>query len=57
MQLTTTRSLAADEVLIKVTHSGACGSDCHFQSVDMVMGHEGAGVIEVGFTLLLSLSH
>ena len=41
--------LAADEVLLKVTHSGLCGTDQHYKSVDMVLGHEGVGVVkEVG---------
>ncbi|KAF9268652.1 NADP-dependent alcohol dehydrogenase [Marasmius fiardii PR-910] len=38
-----------DEVVIKVTHSGICGTDLHFLKKDMVLGHEGVGVaIEVG---------
>ncbi|ESK90148.1 nadp-dependent alcohol dehydrogenase [Moniliophthora roreri MCA 2997] len=42
-------SLAADEVVIKVTHSGVCGSELHFLHNDMVLGHEGIGVVqEVG---------
>lgn len=34
------------EVLVRVTHSGICGSDLHFVHRDMVLGHEGAGVVE-----------
>jgi threonine dehydrogenase-like Zn-dependent dehydrogenase len=44
---TTKRELGYDEVLIKVTHSGLCGTDEHYRHVDMGLGHEGAGVIEV----------
>ena len=46
---TSTRELKADEVLIKVTHSGLCGTDHHYRHVDMVLGHEGAGVVEVRY--------
>ena len=52
MESTTTRALGPDEVLIKVTHSGLCGTDEHYKHADMVLGHEGAGVVEV--RLLLS---
>lgn len=44
---TTQKELRPDEVLIKVTHSGLCGTDEHYKHVDMGLGHEGAGVIEV----------
>ncbi|KAI3618863.1 nadp-dependent alcohol dehydrogenase [Moniliophthora roreri] len=41
--------LKPDEVVIKVTHSGLCGTDLHFLKEDMVLGHEGIGeVVEVG---------
>ena len=41
--------LQGDQVLLKITHSGLCGTDEHYRSVDMVLGHEGAGVVqEVG---------
>ncbi|EEB99789.1 hypothetical protein MPER_00440, partial [Moniliophthora perniciosa FA553] len=33
-------SFATDEVVIKVTHSGVCGSELHFLHNDMVLGHE-----------------
>ena len=46
-QSTTTKDIKGDEVLIKVTHSGLCGTDQHKRTVDMVLGHEGAGVVEV----------
>lgn len=35
-----------DNVLVRVTHSGICGSDIHFRHRDMVLGHEGAGIVE-----------
>lgn len=47
VQSTTTRDIKEDEVLIKVTHSGVCGTDEHYRHADMVLGHEGAGVVEV----------
>ncbi|CAK5268344.1 unnamed protein product [Mycena citricolor] len=37
------------EVLIKITHSGICGTDEHYKTADMVLGHEGVGkVLQVG---------
>ncbi|KAJ7793715.1 putative NADP-dependent alcohol dehydrogenase C 2 [Mycena olivaceomarginata] len=37
------------QVLVKITHSGICGSDEHFKHADMVLGHEGVGTVqEVG---------
>jgi len=50
VQSTTKKDIKSDEVLIKVTHSGLCGTDEHFKRADMVLGHEGAGVIEVNST-------
>ncbi|KAK7037276.1 hypothetical protein VNI00_011267 [Paramarasmius palmivorus] len=45
----TRTSLEPDEVVIKVTHSGVCGSELHFLHMDVVLGHEGVGVVqEVG---------
>ncbi|KAJ4372995.1 hypothetical protein N0V83_003286 [Neocucurbitaria cava] len=38
--------LTDDQVLVKVTASGLCGTDEHYKSADMVLGHEGAGVVE-----------
>jgi hypothetical protein len=46
---TTQKELKADEVLIKTTHSGLCGTDEHYKHVEMGLGHEGAGVVEVIF--------
>lgn len=39
-------SLTGDNVLIRVTHSGVCYTDVHYQRADMALGHEGAGVVE-----------
>ena len=45
----TTKDIGSHEVLVKVTHSGLCGTDIHYKSADMGLGHEGAGVVkEVG---------
>ncbi|KAF9074264.1 Zn-dependent alcohol dehydrogenase [Rhodocollybia butyracea] len=42
-------NLQPDEVVIKITHSGICGTDLHFLRADMVLGHEGVGIVqEVG---------
>ncbi|KAJ3785426.1 chaperonin 10-like protein [Lentinula aff. detonsa] len=37
--------LAVDEVAVKVTHSGLCGTDLHYVTTDMVLGHEAIGVV------------
>lgn len=41
-----TREIGNDEVLVRVTHSGLCGTDLHYKTVDMALGHEGVGVVE-----------
>lgn len=38
--------LQPDEVLIKITHAGLCGTDLHYKTQDMVLSHEGVGVVE-----------
>ncbi|KAI9150691.1 alcohol dehydrogenase [Paramyrothecium foliicola] len=38
--------LVGDQVLLKVTASGVCGTDLHFLKKDMVLGHEGVGIVE-----------
>ncbi|KOS46242.1 hypothetical protein ACN38_g2778 [Penicillium nordicum] len=38
--------LKRDDVLVRTTHSGVCGTDVHYQSADMSLGHEGTGVVE-----------
>ncbi|KAJ3787474.1 chaperonin 10-like protein [Lentinula aff. detonsa] len=43
------QNLKSDEVVIQITHSGICGTDLHFMHADIVLGHEGVGVVrEVG---------
>ncbi|THV05113.1 NADP-dependent alcohol dehydrogenase [Dendrothele bispora CBS 962.96] len=38
-----------DEVVVRVTHSGLCGTDLHYIDHDVVLGHEGIGIVqEVG---------
>lgn len=45
---TTTREIKANEALVRVTHSGLCGTDEHHRHDDgMVLGHEGVGIVEV----------
>ncbi|KAG2149143.1 chaperonin 10-like protein [Suillus bovinus] len=39
-------SLKPDEVLLKITHAGLCGTDEHYKTSDMVLGHEGVGVVQ-----------
>lgn len=38
--------LSHDDVLVRITHSGICGTDLHFQKADMALGHEGTGIVE-----------
>lgn len=38
--------LKSDQVLLKITHSGLCGTDEHYRSADQVLGHEGAGIVQ-----------
>ncbi|KAJ5742808.1 uncharacterized protein N7511_011209 [Penicillium nucicola] len=38
--------LKSDDVLVRITHSGVCGTDVHYQGADMALGHEGTGVVE-----------
>ncbi|KAJ7459823.1 chaperonin 10-like protein [Mycena latifolia] len=35
-----------NQVLVKITHSGICGTDEHFKQADMALGHEGVGIVE-----------
>jgi len=39
-------NLAHDEVLVKITHTGLCGTDEHYKIFDMVLGHEGVGTVQ-----------
>ncbi|KAJ7451754.1 chaperonin 10-like protein [Mycena galericulata] len=34
-----------NQVLVKITHSGICGTDEHYKETDMVLGHEGVGTV------------
>jgi D-arabinose 1-dehydrogenase-like Zn-dependent alcohol dehydrogenase len=43
---TTKPELEDDQVLIKVTASGLCGTDIHYRGADMALGHEGVGIVE-----------
>jgi D-arabinose 1-dehydrogenase-like Zn-dependent alcohol dehydrogenase len=43
---TTKPDLTDDQVLIKITASGVCGTDEHYKGAGIVLGHEGAGVVE-----------
>lgn len=46
--------LKPNAVLIKVTHSGLCGTDVHYKGADMVLGHEGVGEVQdVGSSVTL----
>ena len=39
-------ALKGDQVFLKITHSGLCGTDEHYRSADLVLGHEGVGVVQ-----------
>ena len=47
IQATTSREIKPDEALVKVTHSGLCGTDQHYRYAGIGLGHEGAGIVEV----------
>ncbi|RPA73651.1 GroES-like protein [Ascobolus immersus RN42] len=38
--------LKPHEILIKIKFCGLCGTDEHYKKADMVLGHEGAGIVE-----------
>ncbi|KAI1419458.1 GroES-like protein [Xylaria sp. FL1777] len=38
--------LSGDEVFVRITASGVCGTDLHYKHQDMGLGHEGVGVVE-----------
>ncbi|KAJ7629971.1 chaperonin 10-like protein [Mycena polygramma] len=47
VQATTHSALpTGNQVLIKITHSGICGTDEHYKQTDMVLGHEGVGTVQ-----------
>lgn len=33
------------EVLVAITHSGLCGTDLHYKTSGIALGHEGVGVV------------
>jgi len=39
-------NLKPDEVLLGITHAGLCGTDQHYKTDDMVLGHEGVGIVQ-----------
>ncbi|KAF2835557.1 GroES-like protein, partial [Patellaria atrata CBS 101060] len=39
-------TLNSHEVGIRITHSGVCGTDLHSLGMDIVLGHEGSGIVE-----------
>ncbi|KAJ5173571.1 uncharacterized protein N7500_001502 [Penicillium coprophilum] len=41
----TTRTLQPNEVYIETTHSGLCGTDEHYLTSGMALGHEGVGIV------------
>jgi D-arabinose 1-dehydrogenase-like Zn-dependent alcohol dehydrogenase len=43
---TTTRSLDPHSVLVRITHSGLCGTDVHYLQSTQALGHEGVGIVE-----------
>ncbi|KAF2008163.1 GroES-like protein [Amniculicola lignicola CBS 123094] len=43
---TTRPDLKNDQVLLRITASGLCGTDEHYRHADMALGHEGVGIIE-----------
>lgn len=43
---TTLPDLSANQVLLEHSHSGVCGTDAHYLHADMVLGHEGVGVVK-----------
>lgn len=44
---TSNRAIGGVEVLVKVTHSGLCGTDAHDRTDGCGLGHEGVGIVEV----------
>lgn len=46
---TTDRTVSGVEVLVRITHSGLCGTDGHDRTAGCGLGHEGIGIVqEVG---------
>lgn len=57
VKATTTREVGPQDVLVRITHSGVCGTDEHYHKVDQGLGHEGAGVVEVRTTAFWQYLH
>lgn len=43
---TTRPELTGDQVFVKLSASGLCGTDLHYRAAGIVLGHEGAGVVQ-----------
>ena len=43
---TSVRAIGGIEVLVRVTHSGLCGTDVHDRTAGCGLGHEGIGFVE-----------
>jgi D-arabinose 1-dehydrogenase-like Zn-dependent alcohol dehydrogenase len=43
---TTRPDLTGDQLYIRITASGLCGTDMHFRHSDSCLGHEGVGIVE-----------
>lgn len=39
-------ALGPKEILVKITHSGLCGTDIHYIPHSAALGHEGVGVVK-----------
>lgn len=46
VESSTEKQIGPKQVLLKVTHSGLCGTDVHYKAADMALGHEGVGIVE-----------
>ncbi|KAJ7667431.1 NADP-dependent alcohol dehydrogenase [Mycena rosella] len=40
------RAPTGNQVLVKITHSGICGTDEHYKEANIVLGHEGVGTVQ-----------
>jgi D-arabinose 1-dehydrogenase-like Zn-dependent alcohol dehydrogenase len=40
------RDVGPSEALVKITHSGVCGTDEHMRTRNQGLGHEGVGIIQ-----------
>jgi D-arabinose 1-dehydrogenase-like Zn-dependent alcohol dehydrogenase len=49
VQTKSRRELGRSEAVVRITHSGVCGTDLHVQHQDIALGHEGIGIVtEIG---------